>query len=169
MSAELTQMERNALGHALSTDSVLFHVTHDGPVASAVEDILDARLASRSSTSRGALREQLSKHFVMHHDVEGRIGGEWRCACGLKFGFSDSAIDHQASAIDETINLREPHAYVIEMLVNADSFSEHWIVYNGDEFTRSDDRDDAERELTMLVGEDGYSSDHVRIAGLVTR
>jgi hypothetical protein len=46
-----------------------------------------------------ALRDVLAEHFVMWHDADGRVGGEWRCACGTKFGFSDSAIDHQAAAI----------------------------------------------------------------------
>lgn len=45
------------------------------------------------------VRETLAEHFVMWHDVEGRAGGEWRCACGKKFGFSDTAIDHVAEQV----------------------------------------------------------------------
>jgi hypothetical protein len=51
--------------------------------------------------TRDTLRAVLADHFVMWHDFEDPtpIRGEWRCACGLKFGFSDSAIDHQADAL----------------------------------------------------------------------
>lgn len=48
---------------------------------------------------REAIHSVLSVHFVMWHDMEGPPGGEWRCQCGLKFGFSDSAIAHQAEMV----------------------------------------------------------------------
>lgn len=47
------------------------------------------------------VRRALADHFVMWHlfpDAAGPLG-EWRCACGLKFGFSDTAIDHQRDAV----------------------------------------------------------------------
>ena len=59
-----------------------------------------------------------------------------------------------------------PHAYVIEVLVNAGSFGEHWMMWR-DEFERSDNRADADRERDLLI-EYGYSPDHLRVVGLVT-
>lgn len=56
-----------------------------------------------------SIREALGEHFVMWHPLAQNGApltwtsagppGEWRCACGLKFGFSDSAIDHVAEVI----------------------------------------------------------------------
>lgn len=53
-----------------------------------------------SITTREAVREVLASHFIMWHErPEGRPLGEWVCDCGKKFGFSDSAIDHQTEAL----------------------------------------------------------------------
>lgn len=52
MSAELTDAERELLGRALSTDNTLTHVTHDGPLAVAVESILADRRAAPTGWTR---------------------------------------------------------------------------------------------------------------------
>lgn len=55
----------------------------------------------------------LSEHFVMWHEFDARDGllppGEWRCSCVTKFGFSDSAIRHQAQHLAAEVDawLRE--------------------------------------------------------------
>jgi hypothetical protein len=61
----------------------------------------------------------------------------------------------------------EPHAYVIEVLVNAGSMSEHWGTYDDIEFTRTDERGEAEEYRLRLI-EDGYVPEHLRVVGLVT-
>ena len=50
------------------------------------------------------IQKVLGEHFVMHHWIrkpeESPLPiGEWRCSCKKKFGFSDSAIKHQAEEI----------------------------------------------------------------------
>ena len=51
-----------------------------------------------SGLLRERVREALADHFVMWRNHGARLGpsGEWFCACGKKFGFSDTAIDHIA-------------------------------------------------------------------------
>lgn len=42
----------------------------------------------------------LREHFVMWRDLTGDgPPGEWFCSCGLKFGFSDTAIRHVAGVL----------------------------------------------------------------------
>lgn len=53
------------------------------------------------SVMRDKARAALSEHFVMWHWTEPERSGEWRCQCGKKFGFSASAIEHQAAAVIE--------------------------------------------------------------------
>lgn len=122
------------------------------------------------SADTTGLRETLAAHFIMWHDVDGRIGGEWRCACGLKFGFSDTAIDHIAHQVEQASReapTPEPHSYAIEVLVNPGSMAEYWSLYR-DEFEQSDEREEADQERALLL-EDGFPPEHVRVVGLVTR
>lgn len=65
------------------------------------------------TAEREGLAEVLREHFVMWHDLPKPLSttlptppGEWRCQCGLKFGFSDSAIDHQADALADLLAAR---------------------------------------------------------------
>lgn len=71
----------------------------------------DAHDASDGLTE--AVHEALAIHFVMWHDLPrsekpGGLtpSGEWRCACGLKFGFSDSGIAHQAAEVERIVAAR---------------------------------------------------------------
>jgi hypothetical protein len=53
-------------------------------------------------TARDTIDETLGEHFVMWHALDpGENGpdGEWRCMCGLKFGFSATAITHQRDSL----------------------------------------------------------------------
>lgn len=46
----------------------------------------------------------LAEHFVMWNEVASRApSGDWVCHCGLKFGFSDSAIAHVAAKVAEAL------------------------------------------------------------------
>lgn len=60
----------------------------------------DAALAAVAGIEEVA-RRVLSEHFVMWTELDGTDTppGEWRCQCGAKFGFSDTAIAHQAERI----------------------------------------------------------------------
>lgn len=72
----------------------------------------------RDSAEKGALRigddnpirAALADHFIMWHELDDLAGpsGEWRCQCGLKFGFSDSAIDHVAREVIRILPPAEP-------------------------------------------------------------
>lgn len=61
--------------------------------------------SGQHSVEKGGVREALADHFVMWHDMgeADQPPGEWRCACGLKFGFSDSAIDHVAEQVQSVL------------------------------------------------------------------
>lgn len=50
------------------------------------------------------VRGALDAHFLTWSDIEGRIGGEWRCTCGRKFGFSGTAVSHQAAMVTKALN-----------------------------------------------------------------
>jgi hypothetical protein len=48
----------------------------------------------------GTVAAVLAAHFIMWRGLDGGgPAGEWFCHCGLKFGFSDSAIKHVAAAL----------------------------------------------------------------------
>lgn len=48
-------------------------------------------------------RDVLAAHFIMWQDERGPDDvlppGAWVCSCGLRFAFSDTAIDHQAEEL----------------------------------------------------------------------
>lgn len=67
------------------------------------------------NADRQALTDVLDEHFVMWHDLDGDgPPGEWRCACGLKFGFSHSAVDHVAEQITAHLAARLSDPDVVE-------------------------------------------------------
>lgn len=46
----------------------------------------------------------LNHHFIAWHKADDRIGGDWVCMCGKRFGFSDSAVSHQAAMVVKALN-----------------------------------------------------------------
>lgn len=66
-----------------------------------VEQIIAAREKALPEKVEKIAARVLAEHFVMWHEIGTRAmpSGEWRCSCGKKFGFSDTAIEHQAAEI----------------------------------------------------------------------
>lgn len=76
-----------------------------------------------------ALREVVAGHFVMWRNLNDLAGpsGEWFCECGLQFGFSDNAIDHQTSAVLASDWLAERDARIkAEALAPFLALAESW-------------------------------------------
>jgi hypothetical protein len=83
--------------------------------------------------------EVLAKHFVMWHwttdrdESDGDVPpGEWRCSCGLKFGFSDTAIKHQAEEIRKARGLKPwddgwTYGRIVERDEEGDPVKVQWI------------------------------------------
>jgi hypothetical protein len=80
--------------------------------------------------------------------------------------FDDAAVEDGMDN-EGVSRVTEPHAYVIEVLVNAGSITQFWKTYDDFEFERTDDRDSAEGYRELLIS-DGYSPEHLRVVGLVT-
>lgn len=72
-----------------------------------------------------AARDVLAAHFVMWHEMpDAAPFGEWRCACGAKFGFSDSAIDHQAAEVSAWLTSKLAAAETVDAVAKALSVGE---------------------------------------------
>lgn len=108
---------------------------------------MNARTGDSAEKDRN-VRDVLAAHFVMWHEMDGPgPRGEWRCACGGLFGFSDTAIDHVTDKVENFMREAQERLRASPAGVPGSRTEEEWGIRFHDAATHET------REVSLSEGE----------------